>query len=192
MRFEKYPPLSSTQQFTPLSDKFKIFFTINPTRLILQFPRNISWTPISSLSQFVQKEFPEWYANQIGAILSFYLQIYRLWSWIKWEQDHNRAVYRPNRETGNDLKEFGKELIAYFNIWWTLRKNVLRTLVINRRLCRYQFHLKLPPPLPLDKPPGNETGSQKPQPRDIKLENFTNISINSYTIWNKKLCDLNK
>ena len=26
------------------------------------------------------------------------------------------------------------------------------------------------------------TGSQKPHPRDIKLENFTNVSINSDTI----------
>ena len=42
--------------------------------------------------------------------------------------------------------------------------------------------------LPLDshcvqKPsPRDRTGSQKPHPRDIKLENFTNISINSDTI----------
>ena len=27
--------------------------------------------------------------------------------------------------------------------------------------------------------PWDRTGSQKPHPRDIKLENFTNISINS-------------
>ena len=38
----------------------------------------------------------------------------------------------------------------------------------------------------------DRTGSQKPHPRDIKLENFTNISINSDTIWNKNLCCLNK
>ena len=41
---------------------------------------------------------------------------------------------------------------------------------------------------------GTNTGSQKPHPRDIKLENFTNVSTNSQsdTIWNKKLCGLNK
>ena len=32
----------------------------------------------------------------------------------------------------------------------------------------------------------------KPHPRDTKLENFTNISLNSDTIWNEKLCGLNK
>ena len=60
MGFEKYPPLSwdfLTQHFTLFSDKFKISLNINPTRLILQFPKNISWTPISLLSQFVQKSF---------------------------------------------------------------------------------------------------------------------------------------
>ena len=36
------------------------------------------------------------------------------------------------------------------------------------------------------------TESQKPNPQDIKLENFTNISINSDTIWTEKLCGLNK
>ena len=30
--------------------------------------------------------------------------------------------------------------------------------------------------------PQDKTGSQKPHPRDIKLENFTNVSINSDTI----------
>ena len=40
---------------------------------------------------------------------------------------------------------------------------------------------------PLDK-----TGSQKPHPWDIKSKNFTNISINSDTIRNEKLCGLNK
>ena len=40
--------------------------------------------------------------------------------------------------------------------------------------------------------PRDNTGSQKPHPRDIKLENFTNVSINSDTIWNVKLCGLNK
>ena len=30
--------------------------------------------------------------------------------------------------------------------------------------------------------PGDKTGSQKPHPRGIKLENFTNVSINSDTI----------
>ena len=40
--------------------------------------------------------------------------------------------------------------------------------------------------------PRDKTGSQMPHPRDIKLENFTNVSINSDTIWNEKLCGLNK
>ena len=54
------------------------------------------------------------------------------------------------------------------------------------------------PPPPRDnhcvqKPsPRGKTGSQKPHPPDIKLENFTNVSINSDTNWNKKLCGLNK
>ena len=34
-------------------------------------------------------------------------------------------------------------------------------------------------------PPRDKTGSQKPHPRDIKLENFTNISMNSDTIRNE-------
>ena len=52
--------------------------------------------------------------------------------------------------------------------------------------------------LPRDNPyvqkpsPWDRTGSQKPHPRDTKLENFTNVSINSDTIWNEKLCGLNK
>ena len=68
--------------------------------------------------------------------------------------------------------------------------------------------------LPQDKPPGDDlkgaknppqdnhcvqkpspwdrTGNQKPHPWDLELVNFTNISINSFTIWNKKLCGLNK
>ena len=67
------------------------------------------------------------------------------------------------------------------------------------QLCRYQFHPK-PSPRPRDttrrgqKPsprdnhcvqnpsPRDKTGSQKPHPQHIKLENFTNISINSDTI----------
>ena len=40
--------------------------------------------------------------------------------------------------------------------------------------------------------PRDRKGSQKPHPWDIKLENFTNISMNSDTIWNEKLCGLNK
>ena len=40
--------------------------------------------------------------------------------------------------------------------------------------------------------PRDKTGSQKPHPRDIKLENFMNVFINSDTIWNEKLCGLNK
>ena len=40
--------------------------------------------------------------------------------------------------------------------------------------------------------PRDNTESQKPHLRDIKLENFTNVSINSDTIWNEKLCGLNK
>ena len=40
--------------------------------------------------------------------------------------------------------------------------------------------------------PRDKPGSQKPHPRDIKLENLTNVSINFDTIWNKKLCGLNK
>ena len=40
--------------------------------------------------------------------------------------------------------------------------------------------------------PQDKTWSQKPHHRDIKLENFTNVSINSDTIWNEKLCGLNK
>ena len=89
--FEEYPPLSwefLTQHFTPFSHKSKIILTINPTCLHLQFPRNISWTLISLLNQFVSKEFVEGYANQIWAILdlSFNIEIYCLWTWIKWEQ----------------------------------------------------------------------------------------------------------
>ena len=38
----------------------------------------------------------------------------------------------------------------------------------------------------------DKTGSQKPHPRNIKLENSTNVSINSDTIWNGKLCGLNR
>ena len=30
--------------------------------------------------------------------------------------------------------------------------------------------------------PWDKTGNQKPHPRDIKLENFTNVSINSDTV----------
>ena len=74
-------------------------------------------------------------------------------------------------------------------------------------LCSYQFHPKPSPrdttrrsknPPPQDnhcvqKPfPRHRTGSQKPHPRDIKVENFTNVSINSDTIWNEKLCGLKK
>ena len=40
--------------------------------------------------------------------------------------------------------------------------------------------------------PHDRTGNQKPHPRDLELVNFTNISINSFTIWNEKLCGLNK
>ena len=62
----------------------------------------------------------------------------------------------------------------------------------------YQFHPKSSPPghdlkgakpIPPGQsfctktlPSGQKTGSQKPHPRDIKLENFTNISMNSDTI----------
>ena len=41
-------------------------------------------------------------------------------------------------------------------------------------------------------PPRDKTGSQKPHPRDIKLEIFTNISMNCDTIWNEKPCGLDK
>ena len=41
-------------------------------------------------------------------------------------------------------------------------------------------------------PPRDKTGSQKPHLPDIKLENFTNVSMKSDTIWNGKLCGLNK
>ena len=40
--------------------------------------------------------------------------------------------------------------------------------------------------------PRDKTGRQKSHPRDIKLENFKNVSINSDTISNEKLCGLNK
>ena len=40
--------------------------------------------------------------------------------------------------------------------------------------------------------PRDRKGSQKPHSRDIKLEYFTNISINSDTIRSEKLCGLNK
>ena len=40
--------------------------------------------------------------------------------------------------------------------------------------------------------PRDKTGSQKPHPWDIKSKNFTNVSINSDTIQNEKLCGLNK
>ena len=39
--------------------------------------------------------------------------------------------------------------------------------------------------------PQDKTGNQKPHPWDIKLENFTNVSINSDNIRNEKLCGLN-
>ena len=39
-------------------------------------------------------------------------------------------------------------------------------------------------------PPGQTPGTQKPHSRDIRLENFTNISRTSNTIWNEKLCGL--
>ena len=39
-------------------------------------------------------------------------------------------------------------------------------------------------------PSRNRTGSQKPHSRDIRLENFTNISRTLNTIWNEKLCGL--
>ena len=45
----------------------------------------------------------------------------------------------------------------------------------------------IPKPSPQDK-----TGSQNPHPWDIKSENFTDVSINSDTISNEKLCGLNK
>ena len=55
---------------------------------------------------------------------------------------------------------------------------------------------KNPPPLDnhcVQRPsPRDRKGSQKPHPWDIKLENFTNISMNSDTIRNEKLCGLNK
>ena len=38
--------------------------------------------------------------------------------------------------------------------------------------------------------PQDRTGSQKPHSRDIRLENFANISRTSNTIWNEKLCGL--
>ena len=83
---------------------------------------------------------------------------------------------------------------------------------VNQTLCRSQFH---PKPSPLGQIPGHDlkeakpspprdnhcvqkrsprdkTGSQKPHPWDIKLENFSNVSINSDTIRNEKLCGLNK
>ena len=40
--------------------------------------------------------------------------------------------------------------------------------------------------------PRDRTGSQKCHPQDMKSENFTNISVNSDTIWNEKLSGLNK
>ena len=72
---------------------------------------------------------------------------------------------------------------------------------VNQTLCRSQFHskpslwdkspghdLKEAKPSPRDNhcvqksSPRDKTGSQKPHPWDIKLENFTNVSINSDTI----------
>ena len=40
--------------------------------------------------------------------------------------------------------------------------------------------------------PSGQNRESKAHPRDIKLENFTNVSKNSDTIWNEKLCGLNK
>ena len=39
--------------------------------------------------------------------------------------------------------------------------------------------------------PSGQNRESKPHPRDMKLENFTNVSIDSNTIWNEKLCGLN-
>ena len=55
---------------------------------------------------------------------------------------------------------------------------------------------KTPPPETItvykNPPLGTEQGVKNPHPRDLKLENFTNISINSDTISNEKLCGLDK
>ena len=72
-------------------------------------------------------------------------------------------------------------------------------------LCRYQFHPKPSPPRDTAKypPPGTITVHKNPpigtkqgvksrHSWDIKLENFTNVPINSDTISNEKLGGLNK
>ena len=96
------------------------------------------------------------------------------------------------------LGPYHEMLIGGFEVRTELARSVHNTEV----LCRYQFHPKpsLPRQIPgtrlegsknppprdnhcVQKPsPRDKTGSQKPHPWDIKLENFTNVSINSHTI----------
>ena len=105
-------------------------------------------------------------------VRKFYKCIYELsptlWHYLKWKALWSQQIKRF----------YNEETLYYYSICY-----LAKTLAPGQSWCTKTL-------------PQHKTGRQKPHRRDKKLENFTNVSMNclplSDTIWNEKLCGLNK